>query len=594
MDYISLVSTKLREALTFVRNNQALTYTVVAVISVLLVLGSIIYMVLVMKSIRDQTSQLGNISSYSLTQMLSDEKVKDEYTFWKKVKDMFSYKAVLEDDIARATEQRLKLSLPYDNFLHFLYLPSINIWKDTFTNEIDTTLIGEKYLTNNPYSDIELIQKRTDFFKDMGTDEYNTITDISLGALAEAEWGLFSLPLTVQFETPNKRAFLLLVNKLSMTSYVENISLTNEFMFYLWDDIKKQKQEYLTSTLQWWELPNNIRTHDQLIGYLFYQWINGDGTNELVDAETVTTTMSKVAGCVEESSEHCRYLFREKYRMLPYIAYGIGRDNADVVKWLQTVLENIPPLITIEDFSFDRKVTNKSKRATDEWYKWSVSLKIYGKDLTLWEVDEIASKLWGMCFNNQTPLSALYANSVLTRLIDQLGQQYSINEKRAKQLRQMLDYMMSIETEYEWLPNHKKVIRLFEIYRTLQEGNSCDVILEQTINTAHTSEDDQPSSEEILVQPVVDEVNSWVAFEETEPTPLLDTSPVVLSGEASPVPNSSWKEQDFVLPLPQVPVDQTSISDSQKAITPIAVPINDESVSEGSRDPVPQAVPVNP
>gem|GEM_PF-7014915 len=42
--------------------------------------------------------------------------------------------------------------------------------------------------------------------------------------------------------------------------------------------------------------------------------------------------MSKVAGCVEESSEHCRYLFREKYRMLPYIAYGIGRDNADVVK----------------------------------------------------------------------------------------------------------------------------------------------------------------------------------------------------------------------------------------------------------------------
>gem|GEM_PF-4524991 len=49
-----------------------------------------------------------------------------------------------------------------------------------------------------------------------------------------------------------------------------------------------------------------------------------------------------------------------------------------------------------------------------------------------------------------------------------------------------------------------------------------------------------------------------------------------------------------MLPLPQVPVDQTSISDSQKAITPIAVPINDESVSEGSRDPVPQAVPVNP
>jgi len=61
----------------------------------------------------------------------------------------------------------MRLSLPYDNFLHFLYIPSLNIWKNPFTNEIDTNLIGEKFLKNNPYSDISLIQQWTDFFKDM-------------------------------------------------------------------------------------------------------------------------------------------------------------------------------------------------------------------------------------------------------------------------------------------------------------------------------------------------------------------------------------------------------------------------------------------
>jgi hypothetical protein len=62
-----------------------------------------------------------------------------------------------------------------------LYTPSINIWRDPFSQKIDTSLIGKKYIENNPYGDITLIEQRTAFFKDVGVvDNYNTISDVKI------------------------------------------------------------------------------------------------------------------------------------------------------------------------------------------------------------------------------------------------------------------------------------------------------------------------------------------------------------------------------------------------------------------------------
>jgi len=47
------------------------------------------------------------------------------------------------------------------------------------------------------------------------------------------------MPITVSFRANSKRAFLLLSDKLSMTSNKENISLINEFFYYLRNEIKK-------------------------------------------------------------------------------------------------------------------------------------------------------------------------------------------------------------------------------------------------------------------------------------------------------------------------------------------------------------------
>ena len=76
-------------------------------------------------------------------------------------------------------------------------------------------------------------------------DQYNTITNISIGDITPQSGGFFGIPVTVQFETPDRRSFLLLVNKLSMTSYADNVSLMSEFMYNIWDVIKKERKDVI-------------------------------------------------------------------------------------------------------------------------------------------------------------------------------------------------------------------------------------------------------------------------------------------------------------------------------------------------------------
>lgn len=64
---------------------------------------------------------------------------------------------------------------------------------------------------------------------------------MNIGDFAEDETGFFSMPITVSFVANSKRAFLLLADKLSITSNKENVSLINEFFYYLRNEIKKNK-----------------------------------------------------------------------------------------------------------------------------------------------------------------------------------------------------------------------------------------------------------------------------------------------------------------------------------------------------------------
>ena len=73
---------------------------------------------------------------------------------------------------------------------------------------------------------------------------------MKIGDFVEDEKGLFSMPITVSFVANSKRAFLLLADKLSMTSNKENVSLIDEFFYYLWNEIKKGKEKEIKALEQ--------------------------------------------------------------------------------------------------------------------------------------------------------------------------------------------------------------------------------------------------------------------------------------------------------------------------------------------------------
>jgi hypothetical protein len=89
----------------------------------------------------------------------------------------------------------------------------------------------------------------------------------------------FYTPITISFSSPNKRSFLLLVNKLSTTSNQNNISLLNEFFYYLLESIRDLKSEIIDNLMEeyWnefsssssWDLPENLSdlTDEQLAIY---------------------------------------------------------------------------------------------------------------------------------------------------------------------------------------------------------------------------------------------------------------------------------------------------------------------------------------
>jgi hypothetical protein len=459
-------------------NNQKIIYTICFVLSIVFALSMIGYRFVVQQELSNKSGQLTSTSMYSLDSLQNDDTIKDSFPLRKQISDILWYETQIDENIKNTQLQRQKLSVPFDNLFNMLYTPTINVWRDPFSLKINTDLIGKKYIENNPYWDITLIQQWTNFFKDVWVvDNYNTVNDIRIWKIEPSKiaW-YFSIPIKVDFETPDKRSFLLLVNKISMTAYIQNLSLINEFIYYIWETIKEEKQNILQQDILFsWNLITTIDNHDdRAIWYLLYNWIVKWGENKIITTDIITKAIRKTAGCTTEWQQECMYIFRGKMRALPYLAYWVGRDDVDAVEWLKFFFKNIPPILSIESFSFEEKDNKKTKT----WYKWSISIRIYGKDILPDEINAISKELWAMCFLSKSDLNIWTAKSRLEKNISDLDK-WNLNVKRSTTLNQILSFIMKVEKEYPTLPNQKKVIRLFELYRTLKENSLCDIIKNQ-------------------------------------------------------------------------------------------------------------------
>lgn len=455
-------------------SQQAVVWSTLAILLTLWLWAYIFYVYKNLNTINQQYPQLNNLQSYNVNY---DRKRFENYqSSVSSISDLLQVDTSVTELLDKYNSVKDRQSIYYNAFLQRFYFPSLNIWKNYFTNDIDITLIGQKFLNMDQFQDIPLIQYWSDFIKDLGDNiESNEISNITIGDINEIENDFFFIPIDIEFISPNKRAFLLLVDKLSTTSNNTNLSLLNEFFFYLLNSIQEYKHDKIEElrTLYQNIFPKNI-DETSLIGYHLYQWIKNDKENILIDNDLINEAVKKNVFCDDTRQEkECFYSFREKYRNIPQIAYTLGmfgRDNK--VADLKSFLTNLPPIITVNSFNFE-KVKNDSFVNNATTYQGHVSFNAYGKSISSDEISEISMKLWEICFKEETPIDIPFAIEKIDELILQIGNSTNTTSDIVNNFEELKAVLQKMDESYAGLSNYQKTIKIFEVFRMLTDANIC-------------------------------------------------------------------------------------------------------------------------
>lgn len=477
-------------------------------IAVLIVIWSIFYWMKVWNNytyINSGIESLKELSTFNIK--IDDKNLSENYWEWKWITTISSLISVydnIKEEIADYETFEKKQSEYYEVLLQHLYLPSINVWKDPYTKNFDVTILWQKYLDADKFQDLYLFQYWSDFFKYVWNDaDYNEIKDITVWdkVILNDDPNYFYTPISISFISPNKRSFLLLVNKLSITSNQSNISLLNEFFFYLLNNIKTEKaseinelmKEYLpefSSSTDWkWAKSIDELTEEQenkykdmVIGYNLYHWIQDDGivknSQVLVNDSIIEKTISQAALCSSSETkpnQKCFYAFRDKYRDIPYLAYNIGMENqGNRTSWLLNFLRDLPPAIAITNFQFEKYSESTFLNNEEEKYEWSVTFNAFGRNITQDELDEAASFLWKLCLwaNTEEKISTELALSRVNDFMVSLwwNRQFS-NVYTLWELKGILE---EIQNSYNSMTNYDKMVKIFEIRRMLNDADLCE------------------------------------------------------------------------------------------------------------------------
>ena len=478
---------------------------VYVLVSLLIIWWAVYYGKVVMdeySAINNRSNDLKLVASYGNINPDTDKL--SSYAEWNSLDTISSLILVnnnIEDKLDEDEAFKQKQQNYYEVLLQNIYLPSLNIWKDPYTKNFNMWVLWQKYLESDKFQDLYLIQYWSDFAKYVWNDaDYNTVDKITIGEKTVLEWNpeYFYIPITISFSSPNKRSFLLLVNKLSMTSNQNNIALLNEFFYYLLESIREKKDgeinqlmaNYLEefSSSSTWDLPKDLSQmteddlsvyKDRVIGYNLYHWVNGWWIGwdfgQLVDNSVIENAIKKAASCNGELDQICLYNFRGKYRNLPYLAYKVWLENQkDRVSGLLEFLQDLPPALAITSFGFEKYSNSSFLNNKEEEYQWNITFNAYGRNILDSELDEASVMLWKLCFwsdSNEkiTPDNAsTYVDNAIIAMWEK--REYS----NVSSLWELQILFSSIKDSYEGLPNYDKMIKLFEIRRMMNDANLCN------------------------------------------------------------------------------------------------------------------------
>ena len=374
------------------------------------------------------------------------------------IPDAIAWLQTLTTTVDRYQTYVQSLQTPYTHFLQHRLLPSLFIRKNPYTDQLDTTIVWRRFINENPFTDTALIQYWSDFFRNVGDGtDYILIKDMQLWTITEWE-ELFTIPITVSFVAPSKRAFLLLVDKLSLTSQEATISLINQFFYHM--------RIAIEDTIE--EEHDNM---DQYIGNYLYEWAFNNGPGDLITTDVITQAIEETAQCQLLNTQACLYTFRSVYRSIPQLAYGVGlRVDQDAINALKRFIQTLPPVITVADFNFQRKPS--SVWSIPE-YEWSVMIHMHGKSVQQENVDQVAFVLGEQCLGNNIFLSPQTAADVVDQYLRRVADT-QIAQQQSTQLLQLSRLINEDKELFVRLSNYQKVIKLFELHRMLDDAGICN------------------------------------------------------------------------------------------------------------------------
>jgi len=456
--------------------------TIVSGIFVVVVLASLflgIRMVSSYIAMNLKSNDLINLINFDTSRLQQTDALRQESLGWNTFNDIV-------DSITKKTEEKKtyenffsQLMSPYENFLQYLLLPRLNIWKHPFTQIIDTTLVGKKFLDTNPYTDISLILKRSDFFRDVWDKaQFNDIQNIIIKPLEEDVSWYFRIPIDLEFRSPTRRSFLLLVEKISSTANKENIMLMNEFTYNLWQIMLTDSADRIAQISGPGAMSGTDISADKKLGYRWYATVFGSGsdetilTYELLSPDIIKKAIAKTAWCKQPGSETCWYLFREKFRTLPFLAYTITDNGSDTVLALKEFYRALPSLIQISQFSFDK--SRGKNNSTEIGYDGTIGLFLYGKWISPEEVTETQQRLGTLCFREPKPMTLETARTFIQQGLGWLSTPTTADATKSRQMREVLVILDEIAPAQETATNYAKIVTSFEIWRTLADAGICD------------------------------------------------------------------------------------------------------------------------
>ncbi len=456
-----------------------------------------------------------NNQSQSLLDITEDEKI----NYWLLEKDFtnkinansldwlisyFNEQLVTKNKLSDSFD---KMQVSYNYFLKNIFLPSLNIWYDPYIRDYNLSIYWGAYIQKNPFVDINLMRKWWDFFKKVdGGLPFNDIKNIKIWWLTEDQNGYVKIKISVDFTANQRRSFLMLVDKLSISSNKRNISLITEFTSDLWNTIREEKSKELESLAKS-KFPDKKKfTEDDINLTLWeqmYNWVQSYCWNEYTDVEKATCkkkyekapfgkliTQKVIEDTIKTSADcninnwssitsDCYFKFRDKFRDIPFLAYSIweNNNNNDKPNLLKKFYFDIPPALNITKFTFSK--WEKTWISDDQnQYKWVIELEIYGRDLSDQDISDIQWRLGSQCYSSGTNLTLELAMQKIDQRLSDIAQKKSgtdadFNSNTLRDLTDLKWVFTDIQSKYGELSHYQKAIKAFEIYRMLNDWNLC-------------------------------------------------------------------------------------------------------------------------